>query len=616
MKTAITAFILALLFGFNSYAADSFRFGFCDNTKNLDDKMIQLGGAMSVEAAAHFTAADLERFSSDGTIEGINVGLSTKYNIASIRAWLRDALTGENIATAELTSDSHPALADGWNAVIFASPVKIEPGKDYYAGYTMTLSRTSSIALVSVQTGNHDGACWLKVGDGEWTDRSADLGILNLELLIMSDNLPQTDLELTKAAFTDDYLVPGEGVGIEYSIHNVGMNPVSEYKITLSDEKAGISVSRTIECSLPHDARETRTETFAIDDLMPEHSYNFIFTVSGPDGKEDENPADNVVELPEIAAVNSTFERTVLIEEFTTERCSNCPAAAKNLKTMYDTLSDNEKKHTAIVCHHSGFYTDRFTKPCDESYLYFYGTSGRTFAPAFMFDRVKQSERALPVIGPQSSAGLKSYFAQQRAREAFYSIEVSGRLDRSSRTVELDIRGKAAAQIFTDPRITVYLTEDDVPAISQNNGGVDYRHNHLIRAYNSTWGVKPEWSDSFNYTSSARLEYPEECNVDNMEIVAVISNYDADDCNNCEVGNAFKVRLAELKENGVENVCGETGVRFYVADSRIVASAACGSIEVYDLGGCRHANENLAAGTYIVRLVTAAGTTFGKVIVK
>lgn len=616
MKTAITAFILAFLFAFNGYAADSFRFGFCDNTKNLDDKMVQLGGAMSVDAAVYFTAADLERFSSDGTIDGINVGLSTKYNIASIKAWLRDALTGENIATAELSADTDPALADGWNAVRFASPVKIEQGKDYYAGYTMTLSRTSSIALVSIQAGSHAGSCWIKVGDGEWTDRSADLGILNLELLIMSDNLPQTDLELTKASFTDDYLVPGEDIGIEYSIHNVGMNPVSSYKITLADEKAGISVSRTIECSLAHDARETRTETFAIDGLEPEHSYNFIFTVSDPDGKADDSPADNVVELPEIAAIDSTFERTVLIEEFTTERCSNCPSAAKNLKTMYGTLSDNEKKHTAIVCHHSGFGTDRFTKPCDESYLYFYGTSGRTFAPAFMFDRVKQSERALPVIGPQSSAGLKSYYAQQRAREAFYSIEVTGRLDRSARTVELDIKGKAAAQIFADPRITVYLTEDDVPAISQQNGGAEYRHNHLIRAYNSTWGVKPEWSDSFNYTSSARLEYPEECNVDNMEIVAVISNYDADDCNNCEVGNAFKVSLNELKDSGFDSIEEENGVRFYVADRRIVASAACDSIEVYDLGGCRHANENLAAGTYIVRLVRAGSTTFGKVLVK
>lgn len=616
MKTAITAFVLALLFSLSGYAADSFRFGFCDNTKNLDDKMIQLGGAMSVDAAAHFTAADLERFSSDGTIDGINVGLSTKYNIASIRAWLRDALTGEDIVTAELTSDTDPALSDGWNAVRFASPVKIEPGKDYYAGYTMTLSRTSSIALVSIQAGSHPGSCWIRVGDGEWADRSADLGILNLELLIMSDNLPQTDLELTKAAFTDDYLVPGEEVGIEYSLHNVGMNPVSEYKITLADAKAGISVTKTIECSLAHDARETRTEAFAIDGLEPEHAYNFTFTVSDPGGKADENPADNVADLPEIAAINSTFERTVLIEEFTTERCSNCPAAAKNLKTMYNTLSDNEKKHTAIVCHHSGFYTDRFTKPCDESYLYFYGPSGRTFAPAFMFDRVKQSERALPVIGPQSSSGLKSYYAQQRTKEAFYSIDVKGRLDRSARTVELDINGKAAAQIFADPRITVYITEDDVPAISQNNGGADYRHNHLIRTYNSTWGVRPKWSDSFNYTYSARLEYPEECNVDNMEIVAVISNYDPDDCNNCEVGNSFKVRLNELKDNGVESISGEKGVRFYVAGRRIVATAACESVEVYDLGGCRHVNENLAAGTYIVRIVNAAGTTFGKVIVR
>lgn len=603
----------------SGYAANSYRFGFCDNTQGLNDKMITLNGAMSVEAAVRFTAADLERFTADGTIDGINVGLSSKFNIASIKAWLRDGLTGEDIAAAEITKDSDPVLADGWNAARFDVPVRVEAGRDYYAGYTMTLSKAASWALVSIQAGNHDESCWLKVGDGEWVDRSSDLGILNLELLISSTNLPQNDLELTKADLLGKYLVPGQGVEVEYSLHNVGMKTVSGYTLTLADQEAGVSLSKQIECDLAHDARVTQTETFDIEGLLPEHLYTFTLTVSNPNGEEDETPGDNVATLPQVTAIDGTYVRTVLIEEFTTERCPNCPAAAKNLELMCNTLTDNEKEHTAIVCHHSGFQTDSFTQPCDESYLFFYGPSGRCFAPAFMFDRICKAERQLPVVGPQSYSGLKSYYVQEANREAFYSIALTGHHDEATRTIELDIAGKAAARIFANPRITVYLTEDDVPAVRQSNGGADYRHNHVIRAYNSTWGVEPTWSDHFNYTASATLTYPEGCDISNMKLVAIISNLNASDCNDCEVGNAFSVGLADLKESGssgIDEVADSGMIRVYERNGRLVASAACRSLQVYDLEGKRCVNDNLSSGIYIVRVVTSEGVTVRKVMVR
>lgn len=603
----------------NVWATDAYRFGFCDNTMNLNDKMIPLDGAMSVDAGVRFTAVDLERFAEDGSIEGINVGISSKFNIASIRVWLRDALTGEDIASSELTSSTDPALANGWNAAWFTDPVRIEAGHDYYAGYTMTLSNKASWALVSIQAGSHAESCWLKVGSGEWMDRASDLGILNLELLVSSSNLPQTDLSLTRAELLSNHLVPGQGVEVEYSLHNVGMKTVNSYTLTLADEEAGVSLSKHIECDLVHDARVTRTEIFDVEGLLPEHIYNFTLTVSNPNGEEDETPGDNVMTLPEITAINGTYVRTVLIEEFTTERCPNCPAAAKNLHQMYNTLTDSEKQRTAIVCHHSGFSTDSFTQPCDESYLFFYGPSGRCFAPAFMFNRSYKAERQLPVVGPQSYSGLKSYFAQEANREAFYSIGLTGRHDEASRTIHLYIVGKAAARIFENPRITVYLTEDDVPAVSQSNGGVDYRHDHLIRAYNSTWGVEPVWSDNFNYTSAATLTYPEGCKVDNMKLVAVLSNVNLSDCNDCEVGNAFSVNLRDLKEtgsSGVDAVEADNETRVYQHGGRLVSSGACKSLEVYDLDGRRCVNENLSPGIYVVRVVAADGVTVRKVVVR
>lgn len=616
MKKIYFTALLFVLGCVAAFGADSYRFGYCDNTKALGDKMITMGSASTLEVAVCFPATDLQRFATGGTIDGINVGIANKFNVASIKAWLRDALTGEDIASCELSSSTAPSLEKGWNEARFAEPVNIEAGHDYYAGYTLTLKNASSSALVCSQTGTHAGACWIKVGDGEWADRSAEFGILNLELLITSENLPQTDLTLTKAAIASDYIVPGQGVEVEYSLRNLGMQPASSYVLTLADEAAGISGSKTIESVLEHDARISESAIINVEGLLPEHLYNFTLTLSGPEGWVDETPANNVLTLPEITAIDATFERVVLIEEFTGEGCPNCPAAAKNLHSMYNTMSESDQSRCAMVCHHT-FGTDAFTQPCDNSLTFFFG--GSTFAPAFSFDRVKKAERGVPVIGPQSAVGLKGYFTTAKEREAFYSINMTGIHNAVTRTVKLEITGKASARIFDDPRITVYLCEDDVPAVNQKNGGADYRHDHVVRAYNSTWGDKPTWTDTFNYTTEVTLTYPEGCDVDNMELIALIANYNPSDCNDCEVGNAFKVKLKDLKTGGsssVSTLANGGDVRVYQDGGRIVATSACKALEVYDTNGKACVNENLAGGIYVVRVITANGVSVKKILVK
>ena len=129
-------------------AQSDYRFGFCDNTATLNDKMISTDGAMTVDAAIYFTPEDMARFA-QGSITGVNVGIHSKYNTASIKAWLRDDISGQDIASNEVSSETDPALGTGWNSIRFDSPVAIEQGKGYYVGYTMTSPRppTSSCCL-------------------------------------------------------------------------------------------------------------------------------------------------------------------------------------------------------------------------------------------------------------------------------------------------------------------------------------------------------------------------------------------------------------------------------------------------------------------------------------
>ena len=49
-------------------------------------------------------------------------------------------------------------------------------------------------------------------------------------------------------------------------------------------------------------------------------------------------------------------------------------------------------------------------------------------------------------------------------------------------------------------------------------------------------------------------EYPEECDPDNMQIVAFISNLDTKNPVNCEIANGTKVNLPQLSASSIDNI--------------------------------------------------------------
>ena len=91
------------------------------------------------------------------------------------------------------------------------------------------------------------------------------------------------------------------------------------------------------------------------------------------------------------------FNRKVFIEEFTTEKCVNCPRIAGWLHNVLEKKGDK----VDVVCHHAGYYEDWLTLPADKEYLWLFGPKG-TFAPALMIDRVAFAEQEYPTVCPIS----------------------------------------------------------------------------------------------------------------------------------------------------------------------------------------------------------------------
>lgn len=595
-------------------AADFARVGFCDNSGAIGDKPISLDAGQNYSAAISLTADDLSRYT-NGKFHGINVGLSEKFGVSKIEAWVRTDLNGANLVEATKTS----GFNKGWNEILFDAPVDIVSATGYYVGYTVTMNMKSGYLGVQSKI-VHAGANHLKIGNGAWEDKSADYGALTLEACISADNLSQNNLTLLSASFAGDHITTDAPVKVIYRVKNSGLQTVKSFKITLEEKDKNVSITHDVSCDIDYSNTADMTQDFILKEFVDGY-YNFTLRVEMPNNVADDDADDNTVKMSPIEYSSKLFKRTIVIEEFTTERCVNCPGAAKNMHDAYNSLSDDRKAHVAIICHHSGYNTDFLTQECDVAYLNFYGASGRVFAPAYMLDRVPHTGELgyVPVRQVPSSSGLVSNINERLNVPASYSVDIHGEHDAGSRSVKLDIDMEKALDYLDEPRIVVYLLEDEVPAsnngLGQSGANAVFYHSHVERAYSSIWGENITWNADGKSTYSCTLQYPEGCNPDNMELVAMICNVGYEDFSNYEVGNAAKVRLNGLTKTAVENitaagvdVCSENGV--------IRIDGEYDRAEIFDLAGRSVENYNLNRGIYIVKIIVGDAVVCKKVMVK
>ena len=94
------------------------------------------------------------------------------------------------------------------------------------------------------------------------------------------------------------------------------------------------------------------------------------------------------------------MERNILIENFTSQTCSNCPTGHS---TLHRVLEESGMKNLVQVSHHAGYEADRFTMKEDGEYCWFYG-AGTTFAPAVMFNRLTNTAvSSAPIVNTVQS---------------------------------------------------------------------------------------------------------------------------------------------------------------------------------------------------------------------
>ncbi len=516
---------LVAIFFTPSYIFATTNIGYC-NGENNKASTFSVEGNAEVSGAIYLTPSFLSPY--DGCeVSALRVALATKVNIDRVNIWLRKSLDGENIAITEITSKTEPALAKGWIQTSLENKVIIDASKGLYLG--MTYHQKAPAKVFSLVGTGYENTFYMQRATGEtWEDLHQE-GILSIEMIVEGDVNIDYDLALMQAVAQTT--IDSENYIVNVRVANTGQKSVNGFSLSLTytntdSEVYNYHFSQIIEpntdtdvvCSVPKDK-----------DIL---TYPITVTLTSID-----DGTDVLIENNSIKATVPAIKK-VFVEEYTTERCGNCPRVARYLHEVMHEEAYQDR--VIVVCHHSGYYTDWLTQPCDEEYVRFFNFS---FAPAVTYDRY-------PYFGGLANtpdkSDLRTIFDKCIENEPGVNIAITPTLsdNKDKVTVEISIERLANFNI-ENPYLTIYLTEDNIQPIAQSgNEDGTHIHQHVIRAYNSTWGDEIIWNGRRFY-ATYEFDIDPQWKLEDLKIVAIVGNYNPDDYTDNAIDNANEIRLVK-----------------------------------------------------------------------
>ena len=365
-------------------------------------------------------------------------------------------------------------------------------------------------------------------------------------------------------------------------------------------------------------------------------------TVSNPNNDTDIDASDNSTSCETtVYDPNSTTQRNTLLEHFTTARCQYCPGGHDRLEQAMA----NFENRICWVAHHVGFYTDNMTINESEEIMALYGNNG-TWAPAMTLDRNVDFADGAEAGGVVGSVGnvndLVSQFNNATNAPAFVTIELSNlTYDPQTRQLNVTVSGSFVNDfVGTEPRLSLYLTQDGIYGSQQNTNGTiaKYEHNHVIRAcISDVWGDADAFTSTTagsNYSKTYTYTLPTKFSANNCRLVAFVNDYGPDMLHRT-VANATKsnyLMTGNDPTTGIGDVQASMNVVTYPNPATemvyVSTESAISSFEMVDaLGRKVMGNENLNAdilelnvsdlnaGIYFITITTERGTATQRVSV-
>lgn len=210
-------------------------------------------------------------------------------------------------------------------------------------------------------------------------------------------------------------------------------------------------------------------------------------------------------------------KRRVLLEDFTGQRCVNCPKASDEIKALQEQYGED---HVIAVGIHSGplgFYTKGdylglSTEVGDEYYDHW----------ALEYQPVGLIDRGAPLEYTAWNARIR----EELEKTAPVEIDIELYQNDNQLTVRAEVMGIDGT---TSGKLQLWLTEDGITAFQMMPDGtrnMEYIHRHVFRtAINGTWGESVSVAEGETFTTKDYLfAIPEGWNADRLSVVAFVYN--------------------------------------------------------------------------------------------
>lgn len=559
---------------------------------------------------------------------------SKKRSLVSVRV---NDLTSTPVAT------EYVNFTEGWNDVMFSTPVEITSTDKLYLGAQVfeTLDATHPFASWRYAESRGDN-CKFNVrdsGKGSWTEFD-NRG--SLMLMALTD-APEEVVGGAGMAMLSDYngiVTPGVPFKCNLRFLNRSASPVSSAEVHIQGEGTDQTLNLTFDtpvasygyATVPVEVKAPVTEGKSVP------LYTNIKSLNGQ-AAPSVRPVEHLLYIS-----GEEYVRIPVLEEFTSLACVNCPLMYYYLEEAIKTYRNDYEGRVIFLGRHSGFVEDYFTTQSDRALLYLF--NGPTYNPALMVNRTIYGTGTTPVVGAtqmSSDIYLEAIFTGvSTTSPATISVEPLNNIGASK--VGARITGQVNSAIREDidsVRVSVFLVENNIPEPWYPQSGLDdapadvvegYMHNGVIRAvYNQDpvgdrIAIDADGNFSIEYDEQA--VDTEEVVPANCELVAVLHRTDRKNIQGNYVLNGSSSCYGTADGSG--GILGGTGgintvtvaeqVTFTVDGAgMIIPSRPVQWMRIYDPQGRGYPlNLTLTPGIYLVSYQAAGMKTPGsaKLIVK
>lgn len=215
--------------------------------------------------------------------------------------------------------------------------------------------------------------------------------------------------------------------------------------------------------------------------------------------------------------------RAVLIEDFTGQRCINCPDGTNIINGIIQTYGEDNVIAVGIHSGPLGFKGNAkrvglMTDTGDEYYKY-WANGTNLGQPSAVFNRKK---------GP--SDNFNNWAAEVGliiSEKANLSIDIANAYDAKKRELTTKV-GAFGVNGTVSGKLQVWIVEDGVKAMQMMPDGSanqDYVHNHVFRAaVNGTWGEEVTVKEGETTSKDYSYVLPETWNAEKISVVAFVYN--------------------------------------------------------------------------------------------